>query len=371
MPERLEDLQLTWPRPLFLRELRDAQVVPTSVDDGWDPSRAPAVGDFDLEKTDLLFHEAFHSSSGTEWLLQVRRDGTDGALLRSILADPDRVPEYAPPRLYRDRKSGPGSRPELAKLSRSKFGDAIEELLGELDGAGSFDNAFGSSCVDSQVNHRGRGSRMLSELMGSDEPWPPQLLFSTDDHLFTTIEAAYHFVARPRRARWHQRGQEWDYSDFDTSAGQAVYRWRVNVLLERYGTSLRLDPIGVLVETTNDPRDELIQELAQAPTAPNRDSLRHAIGLFRHRGATREDKRSAVVSLVGILEEHRGLLDQNLLSKDEGALFEIANRFAIRHQRADQRPDYDDAYLEWLFWWYLATVDLVNRLLKRGDAQAE
>lgn len=92
---------------------------------------------------------------------------------------------------------------------------------------------------------------------------------------------------------------------------------------------------------------------------------------FRRRGATRHDKRSAVVLLAGVLETHRSLLDEELLSKDEGALFGIANKFAIRHQRADQRPDYDDAYLDWIFWWYLATVALVKELLGRQPAASE
>ncbi|MFB9953497.1 hypothetical protein [Cellulomonas denverensis] len=84
----------------------------------------------------------------------------------------------------------------------------------------------------------------------------------------------------------------------------------------------------------------------------------------------RADKRSAVVALAGILETNRALLKENLLRKDEGALFEIANTYALRHHRADQRPDYDDAYLDWIFWWYLATVALVKELLTRQAGEA-
>jgi hypothetical protein len=71
-----------------------------------------------------------------------------------------------------------------------------------------------------------------------------------------------------------------------------------------------------------------------------------------------EERRSAVITLAGLLEERRDLLRAELLTKDEGALFQIANAFAIRHQRADQRGDYDSAFLDWLFWWYLGTVEL-------------
>lgn len=94
--------------------------------------------------------------------------------------------------------------------------------------------------------------------------------------------------------------------------------------------------------------------------------MAHATALFRSRTATREDKRSACIALAGVLESRRSLLKTNLLSGDEGALFQIANQFDIRHRKADQHPDYDDAYLDWLFWWYLATVDLTDRLIARG-----
>jgi hypothetical protein len=60
------------------------------------------------------------------------------------------------------------------------------------------------------------------------------------------------------------------------------------------------------------------------------------------------------------LEERRGLLKAEVLTKDEGARFQIANGFAIRHQLADQRGDYDRAVLDWLFGGYLGTVELTS-----------
>ena len=44
---------------------------------------------------------------------------------------------------------------------------------------------------------------------------------------------------------------------------------------------------------------------------------------------------------------------------------QIANQLNLRPAKADQRPDYCLAYLDWLFWWYLATVELTDRLLAR------
>lgn len=91
---------------------------------------------------------------------------------------------------------------------------------------------------------------------------------------------------------------------------------------------------------------------------------------FRRRGASAHDKRSAVLTLVGILEERRELIATRVGSKDEGALFTIANQFAIRHQRRGQQGDYDPVFLDWIFWWYLATVELTDRILARDTVEA-
>lgn len=71
--------------------------------------------------------------------------------------------------------------------------------------------------------------------------------------------------------------------------------------------------------------------------------IRHAIALFRRRDTTAEGKRSAIVTLAGILEERRALIKDQIGKPDEGALFEIANRHDLRHRKADQHGDYDEA----------------------------
>jgi hypothetical protein len=54
---------------------------------------------------------------------------------------------------------------------------------------------------------------------------------------------------------------------------------------------------------------------------------------------------------------------EQLLSQDESALFNIANNYAIRHHKAEQKDDYDDVWLRWLFYFYLSTVHLVLGLV--------
>ena len=65
----------------------------------------------------------------------------------------------------------------------------------------------------------------------------------------------------------------------------------------------------------------------------------------------------------------RWFLKTALFRDDEDALFRIANKFAIRHQDTKQRTDYDPMFLDWIFWCYLFTIELSDRLLARQAAQ--
>ena len=57
-------------------------------------------------------------------------------------------------------------------------------------------------------------------------------------------------------------------------------------------------------------------------------------------------------------------LEKALNKKDEAALFEIANKFAIRHHDPSQKTDYDvTIWHSWMFHFYLATYHAVIRML--------
>jgi hypothetical protein len=128
--------------------------------------------------------------------------------------------------------------------------------------------------------------------------------------------------------------------------------------------SLRLDPSGDAPrerQHVDSPSGDAQRPLQESPPGVRGD-VHHAIALFRRHDATVESKRSAIFNLARVLEERRSLIKEHL-KKDEGALFEIANRFDLRHRRADQKGEYDEAFLDWIFWWYLGTVELTNQLI--------
>ena len=55
-----------------------------------------------------------------------------------------------------------------------------------------------------------------------------------------------------------------------------------------------------------------------------------------------------------------------MLSKDEGALFNIANNFTIRYLNEQQKGDYDSAiWHQWMFYVNLSTIHVITRLVNR------
>ncbi|WP_439673358.1 hypothetical protein [Embleya sp. MST-111070] len=255
--------------------------------------------------------------------------------------------------------------------ARHKGGERREfaRLVEELDTNGYLVEVFGRDCVDDPDPLPDR-SRILDRHLGHANLWPLDPDAWDDDVFFGLIEVFHDLVSRPRNRDMHSySGCGWHHKEFNAAPGRALYRWRINNLLHDAGIDYRLadegEDLGRLVALTDDARGDLVHRVLNTPDPRTRASTEHAIALFRARGATRDHKRSAIVALARILEQRRDLIKTEAGKPDDGFLFEIANRYDLRHGRADQRADYDDAFLDWIFWWYLATVELTDRILNK------
>lgn len=365
------DYQLRWPRSLFVQEASKLLNRRDLTD--WD------------ERCELLLEDAFIGgmSGGPLSEFQQVSAGHDpwgkqqeGALarlsprqnfLRDLMRSADLLREDASHRRPYWSQRRNGTRAELAR-QRSTVRDFVA-LIEELDRNGYFEK----DCVDSssEVNP----SWVIERAIGVGDLWPLKADRLADDlDLFCdVVEVLHDLVARPTDRSFHSySGCGWHHSDFSIETGRTVYRWRVNLLLEQSDLGLRLadegEDVGRMVTVTADSRHELVDGLVAGEDGESSDQIRHAVALFRARGADKHQKRSAVVVLARILENRRNLLQTRLLSKDEGALFTIANQFDLRHQNERQRSDYDEAFLDWVFWWYLATIELIDRLAARDSS---
>lgn len=253
--------------------------------------------------------------------------------------------------------------------------DEIVNTAEELVGKGYFDKFAPRSCEHEPPTFRGSQSEQLDaaieRALGVSGFWYDRRNSEWDlDYLLTFVEVLHDLCSRPT---------DWDYCDdcgphfkrFSMLRGQGVYRWKINKVLTKHGTGLELSDSGEnkgrLVHVFEDSRAELVDLVVSEGQEENAQSVAHAVSLFERRGATRDAKRSACVALARILEDRRKLIKMELLRQDEGLLFEMANKFDLRHRGKDQHAEYGEEFLDWIYWIYLATVELTDRILAIQD----
>jgi hypothetical protein len=359
-PDRLPlddpDFRLLWPRDLFVSEL---DVV---------------IGRYEAQGTaaGLLMEEAFAGSSPAD---QAQIGVGDArALVHELRRRAAELRENdarrAPYFMQRAERPATVTTPDWNNAQR-RFRTTIKTL----DARGYFDRAWGPDCVDNARSWRAPIDDIEAELGVADvDPFGPATVAWDQELFLSVVEVLHDRVARPRIiTRFHDFNEcGRHYGDYAPAPGQAVYRLQVNRIFEQAHLPFRLSGTGEdhgrVVAYQDDATEDLMAEVVATARPAERDELAHAITTFRARTADRDAKRSAVLTLARILEQHRPLLKAELLSADENALFQIANQFDIRHRNDKQLDDYDVAFLDWVFWTYLASIRLLRHLLSRTPA---
>lgn len=244
------------------------------------------------------------------------------------LAEPDRRPDPAAAR-----------RDWLAAVSALRRRGYLARVAPEVCVDGGLNDPDPDDVIDGEIADR----------LGISELWKERARADWDDAtFFSLVEVLHDLVERPRNRDHHSYGNcGWHYSDFAPYPAQVLFRWTVNRILARHGIDLVLaksgENVGRNVHQPHDGRAALVESAVGTPDPATQSTVEHAVALFRRRGATREDKRSACVALAGLIEERRALLKDRLTKRDEGALFQIANEFAVRHRNAKQYANYDES----------------------------
>lgn len=234
-------------------------------------------------------------------------------------------------------------------------------------GYGCVDDAY--SDVDAAIEDQ------LERRLGKRDLWRRGADQWSRDDLFDVIEVFHDLASRPTRRYFHSyAGCGWHPTAFSRRSGQAIYRRSINAVLQESVINLRLaddgEDIGRLVRVDDTDLDALVDETL-ASRAGRVGEVAHAVALFRSREASREDMRSAIVALARVLERRRSEIKGHLTKADEGALLEIANKFDLRHSKSGQLSEYRVEFLTWIFYWYLATIQLTDRVLKQQSGSDE
>lgn len=366
-----------WPRELaaveldrLLRRGRNAELSPAGHDEAYwfltEVFSAQAADEFTrLASLDMLsFDPVAARQEGYEWLRELR-----AALPLLPVAQP-RAPYWSRRRAAAGQPQGKVTIVEVAR----DFG----QLIDDFDRRGYFSEAFGEPCVDGDTpGNVGDPRDEVASQFGRENLWPVAEYAGTysSDDLYDMIEFLHDHVSRPLTRTLHEHSEcGWHSHGYYRDRGRQVYRWQVNRLLERSALGVTLTAEGRLEMLAPEALEDLVtsaREHVGVMHQSDESELMHAIAQFRARDAALLDRRAAVVTLAGILERRRATVKACLAGKDEGALFQIANEFGIRHQRANQHTDYDqDLYLEWIFYWYVATLHLTDRITARQTSGA-
>lgn len=241
-----------------------------------------------------------------------------------------------------------------------------------------FQEAEGFDCVDQGFipGFMGLEPRMYAlERLGRTDIWPPDKdrEYSEED-LFDLVEFLYDTVSKPDKGSYHSWGDcGWHGETWDRKAGRDEFRAQVNPLLARFGDGWELTERGEIIRLAPKGMASLLEQGLPTHDPENVEKrVEAAVAKFRRRGTSLQERREAVRALADVFEYLRPEAEKVLATKDEAALFNIANNFAIRHHNGRQKSDYDPAvWLSWMFYFYLATIHAVVHLLTRAKDTAE
>lgn len=368
-PFSIEELAIRWPRPLLHRELQreiESQL------DGWE------------ERCSTILRDAFTTPSLAQQFEKLPlpsplSDGFDEIhtiaatrFLEHVTAHIDDFPEAAVHKILFSKRKGSTVRDSALTLTETI--NRFERLVDDLKARGYFDELFGDNCPDSfhmELNPQD----VLADRFSVTGIWPigsTASLKQSLDPFLDLIEALDDLVQAPVTRYWHSFGEpHWDNTDTSKRRGQEIYRWEVNNILKESPVPYTLvthgPDAGLLAESLEPDFTDLANEFTNIDNPDLKDRIDTAMAAFRKRNGGRESKKSACVTLAGVLEERRGILKDNLDKSSEGDLFKIANRFALRHRRENQYDDYGSEFLDWIFWSYMAAVSLTEKLISRDS----
>lgn len=244
----------------------------------------------------------------------------------------------------------------------------------QFEQGGYFQRSFGYRCVDAG-EVPGRLGTSFSHYLQSraalivPDPVYDNLGELTDAQVFTVIECIWETIALPVTGTYHAWSNcGMHYTGFDLARGQVEWQNAVNVLLRAFPPGFHLTARGKVELLLDAPADEHLHEPIPAG-APDevRGRVQQAIALYRRGGSSWNDRLQAVRLLGDALEFVREDVRKRLIKKDEGDLFEVLNRFSIRHHKADQQADYDLAvFVPWLFRYYLSALQAALALQERS-----
>jgi hypothetical protein len=269
-----------------------------------------------------------------------------------------------------------GRNPLAKSFDLVAFRNLFKSFYVDMEGKGYFQEAFGYECVDNGSVAGTLGSDLAGVALRKlrKEKLLPVLdhvaTYSEDD-LFDVIEFLFDHCSQPleKDGYYHNFNDcGWHYKLFKREPGRQHYRRELNELLALYGGGYELSGDGEILSLPDKGFENFI-DTALPALDPENVEKRVAVAClkFRHR-STLNDRKDAIRDLADVLEYLKPRAQPVLESADESDLFQLANKFGIRHHNSNQKTTYDKAiWYSWMFYYYLATIHAVVRLIEKAE----
>ena len=256
-------------------------------------------------------------------------------------------------------------------VSFTQLRQVVDGLYDDWDRAGLFQQWFGYDCVDAGVVPGKAGAHpdayVFRETL-SDRLWPvPQYILTwSESELFDGIEFMWEHasagVDEHSYHSWNNCG--YHFSKFDQRAGRDRLRRELNPVLALYSPGYELTKEGEVSAILKPHIAQLVEmPLPTESPAEVRRAIHRAVHLYRHRSSGKDEWREAARELADAFEFLRDQTRMVLAGKDDDLIFELANRFHVRHSKSGQISQYDPRWLRWIIEFYLSTLFLCFDLL--------
>lgn len=189
------------------------------------------------------------------------------------------------------------------------------------------------------------------------EVWPIWEYFESYDELtlFSVIEILYDHIAV----------YNYETDEVERDAAKTEFVEHINNVLRAYKDGYYLEPTnGFIMQIPNAALKEQLEYKGADMPDTVYGQLVTASEMYYHFDSNMEQKKKAINILADILEKEREQV-QNLFNEEyelpkkehDALIFNIVNTFNIRHNRADQKPNYSkEIWYDWMMQYFTSVI---------------
>lgn len=246
----------------------------------------------------------------------------------------------------------------------------------DFEDKGYFQEYFGYWCVDADTHDNwipgslgGSIDNHVFNALLKDDLWPikEKIKNYEEDDLFDIAEFLFDHVSKPIKGNYHSYSNcGMHYSEFDQKVGRINFSNKINEILANYSGGFEISKQGQILVKEEIGLTDIYAAKTLTEDKDTRTKINLAIQKYRGSRSDMEERRIAIRELADILESLRPEIKRHMLSKDDDALFELANKFYVRHFNDKQIKKYDkNIWYSWMFYFYLSTIHTLLRLIEK------